>query len=268
MALTNCWSACPYPGGPIPRISIQDRRPWTRRFTMSENASDRPKPESKLRDALAGVGFHHLSEGWTYKQFRAVCEQLGEIYHEAEVRLGASRPRNYQLPDAIDFHNDHASAEIVAWYCVETEPDGGAMRLLDLAPAASRLTPDQRDALTRIGVEDNAVWGGRAPVPLALKSDGGLRFHYVPWLPMYPEDTEARWALEAFRLAVRDMIHGRAVKNVEALAVDAWAFDLIKLKRRVRRRSRSISRPATPSSSTTIGSLTAGEPYLLRAHVT
>lgn len=166
----------------------------------------------EIMAVLAAEGYCWFRRETTAGEFRAVCEALGEIVYEADVRMGGARPRNYQLPAAIDFHNDHVSAEIAAWRCVEIEPGEGSMQLLDLAPICNALEPSEREALTRVGIADNAAWGGGAPVPLALPTETGFRFHYVPWLHKFPEDAAARVALEKFEAAIRGAIGSSAVE--------------------------------------------------------
>ena len=165
-----------------------------------------------IEAALAEDGYCWVSGETTEQQFRSACNALGEIVYEADIRLGGARPRNYQLPAAIDFHTDHVSAEIAAWHCVEIEPGAGAMMLLDLAPISDSLEPSEREALERVGIADNAAWGGGAPVPLAMPAGAGVRFHYVPWLEKYPQDAAARAALERFEYAVREAIETDTVE--------------------------------------------------------
>lgn len=166
----------------------------------------------KIETALAESGYCWVRQETSADEFRDACEALGEIIYEADVRMGGERPRNYQLPAAIDFHNDHVSAEIAAWRCVEAEPDAGAMLLLDLAPICNLLEPSEREALARVGIADNAAWGGGAPVPLALPAGKGFRFHYVPWLQKFPQDAAAGAALEKFEFAVREAIETQAIE--------------------------------------------------------
>lgn len=175
-------------------------------MTTADTVSAEALPVEKVKSALAETGYFWICNDTSGHQFRAVCEALGEIVYEADVRMGGERPRNYQLPAAIDFHTDHPSAEIAAWHCVEVEPGGGAMQLLDLQPIGNLLGPTDREALSRIGIADNAAWGGGAPIPLATPWEDGLRFHYVPWLQKFPQDEGARIALVNFEHAVREAI--------------------------------------------------------------
>lgn len=165
-----------------------------------------------IKSTLANSGYLWDRTETSQGRFREACEALGEIVYEADIRMGGARPRNYQLPGAIDFHTDHPSAEIAAWHCLEVEPGGGAMQLVDLAPIADSLKPAERDALSRIGIADNAAWGGGAPIPLATPSDQGLRFHYVPWLQKFPRDEDARMALVNFERAVSEAIQTSVIE--------------------------------------------------------
>jgi hypothetical protein len=151
-----------------------------------------------IEAAVSSQGYCYLSEGWTEDKFRDVCGRFGEIFYEADVKLGGERPRNYQLPREIGFHTDHVSAEYAAWLCVVREPVDGAMQFVDLKKASDRLSPAEQEALLRVGVTDNAAWGGGEPIALCARTQQGIRFHYVPWLDMFAADGEAAAALEKF----------------------------------------------------------------------
>lgn len=152
----------------------------------------------RVKAELADSGICWVRQDVEPAQFRESCERLGSIVYEADITMGASRPRNYQLPAAIDFHTDHVCAEIVAWHCLSIEPGRGAMQFLDLAPIGESIGAERAAALGRVGVADNAAWGGGQPIPLALPRNGGLRYHYVPWLRKFTQDPAAQEALEAF----------------------------------------------------------------------
>ena len=169
-------------------------------------------PVEMLQQELAENGYCWVREEWDATQFRDCCEALGEIIYEAEVRMGGDRPRNYQLPAAIGFHTDHVTAEIAAWRCVTIEPGEGAMQLLDLAPIGDSLSETQREALARVGIVDNAAWGGGAPIPLALPRSDGLRYHYVPWLQRFPGDWDAKDALDAFERGFQEAVANNVVE--------------------------------------------------------
>lgn len=168
-----------------------------------EPRTDGPLVAGDVADALKDQGVYWYTGDVTLDRFRAVCEDLGEVFYEADVRLGAERPRNYQLPQPIDFHTDHVSAEIAAWYCLEREADGGCMRFLDLAPVARELSAEDLDALTRVRVPDNAVWSRSGDIPMCTPNGALPAFHYVPWLKLNAPDPEARAALGRFEALVR-----------------------------------------------------------------
>jgi len=155
----------------------------------------------QIGSALADIGIFVIEDELTDDQFRNASGHFGDIVYESEVRMGAERPRNYQLPAAIDFHTDHVMAETIAWRCVASEPGGGEMRFLDLQKIADTLDATEQSALARVGVPDNAAWGGGEPIALALPRSGGLRFHFVPWLHCHPYDWEAAAAFGKFEQA-------------------------------------------------------------------
>ncbi len=159
-----------------------------------------------IRDQVSRVGYCHLSEGWEEGRFRDLCLDFGEIFYEADVKMGGDRPRNYQLPEAIGFHTDHVTAQTVAWFCLIPDANGGAMQLLDLDIARAQMSDAELNALCRVGVTDNAAWGGGEPIALCEPVGEGVRFHYVPWLRMYPADAEAGRALEKFNDLVDEAI--------------------------------------------------------------
>ena len=152
-------------------------------------------PIEDLSGMLAEAGYCWLRRNWTYEAFHDYCAGLGEIFYEADIKMGATRPRNYQLPAAIGFHTDHVSAHTVAWYCIRPDSDGGAMWLLDLKPAVDQLADDDQQALTRVRVPDNAVWSKGGDLPLRERNNGHDKLHYVPWLDLKAPDDGARTAL-------------------------------------------------------------------------
>ncbi len=172
-------------------------------MTQTQTADDSAVTSEGVAAKLADTGICVIDEEVADARFRDISRHFGEIVYEAEIRMGAERPRNYQLPAAIDFHTDHVMAETIAWRCVASEPGGGEMRFLDLQKVADMLEEEEQQALGRVGVTDNAAWGGGEPIPLALPRPGGLRFHYVPWLRSYPYDAAAAAALEKFEQAFR-----------------------------------------------------------------
>jgi len=159
-------------------------------------------PIDGLRATLETDGYCWLRKDWSFEEFRSYCAGLGDIFFEADVRLGGERPRNFQLPQAIGFHTDHASAHTVAWYCVQPDADGGAMWLLDLAPITEALTSEELDALSRVRVPDNAIWSKGGDIPLCVRNNGHTDFHYVPWLSLKAPDTDAGSALSKLQKGI------------------------------------------------------------------
>ena len=157
-----------------------------------------------IREALADTGIYCPSQEFTLDQFRAAAGELGDVFYEADVRMGAEKPRNYQLPAAIDFHTDHASAEIAAWWCEERESDGGAMQFVDLWPVVEAMNDAELEALGRVRVPDNAVWSEGGDIPVCWLSNGRRVFHYVPWLMLDAPDAEARSALAKFENGIAE----------------------------------------------------------------
>jgi len=165
---------------------------------MSDNSFIDDGTVTDIGRDLARDGCFISSETWTQDRFERTASMLGEVVYEAEVKLGSSRPRNYQLPAEIDFHTDHISAEIVGWYCIEPDLDDGAMQFLDLWSVANGMDEEGRDALQRVRIADNAAWGAGAAVPLCTRHHDRLNFHYVPWLATFPADAQAGAALRQF----------------------------------------------------------------------
>lgn len=151
-----------------------------------------------IRRDLAQDGCFISSEFWTQDRFERTAGMLGDVVYEADVKLGSSRPRNYQLPAEIDFHTDHISAEIVGWYCIEPDLDDGSMQFLDLWSVIDGMDVEGTDALQRVRIADNAAWGAGAAVPMCTRHQNRLNFHYVPWLETFPADPDARSALRQF----------------------------------------------------------------------
>lgn len=174
-----------------------------------------------LRATLDDKGYCWLRRDWSFDDFRSYCSGLGDIFFEADIRLGAERPRNFQLPAAIGFHTDHASAHTVAWYCIEPDPEGGAMWLLDIAPVADDLSTDELDALTRVRVPDNAIWSTGGDLPLCVRSNGHADWHYVPWLSLKAPDSDARSALSKLQNGIAK------AEKADIIALDVQPGDAV-----------------------------------------
>ena len=172
-------------------------------------------------EAVSREGYFRSASTATFETFREIADTFGEVFYEADVRMGGQRPRNYQLPAAIDFHTDHVSAEIAAWYCLEREIDGGAMQFLDLAPVAEALSEDELNALARVRVPDNAVWTEGGDIPLCTAEGERWAFHYVPWLDLKVPDAEAKRALDRFEAGVRQ------AKTTSVIELDLLPGELV-----------------------------------------
>jgi len=169
-------------------------------FWMTLMCNDTEFNEVKhIKCALHGDGYFISEDFWSEDVFRNICTSIGEIIYEADVKLGAVKPRNYQQPQAIDFHTDHISAEIVAWQCVVADTNGGAMQLLDLNKVIQKLEVSDRKALGDVLIADNAAWKTtHSKVPMCQEKNGKWHFHYVPWLQTFTENAAAKIALRKF----------------------------------------------------------------------
>lgn len=172
-------------------------------MTLEDVQQDALLRTQDVIDAVSDKGYYRSPSVVSLDLFREVAESFGEIFYEADVRMGGERPRNYQLPAEIDFHTDHVSAEIAAWYCLERESDGGAMQFIDLAPIVGAMSEDELGALERVRVPDNAVWSEGGDIPLCARQNGQRVYHYVPWLELKAPDADAKQALAKLEAGIR-----------------------------------------------------------------
>ncbi len=172
-------------------------------MTSADVQHEQPLLAQEVIETVSREGYFRGPSKTTIDEFRSIAAAFGDVFYEADVRMGGERPRNYQLPSQIDFHTDHVSAEVAAWYCLERESDGGAMQFIDLAPIAEDLSRDELADLARVRVPDNAVWSEGGDIALCTVEGDQVSFHYVPWLDLKVPDDAARRALDRFEAGVR-----------------------------------------------------------------
>jgi hypothetical protein len=190
-------------------------------MTVLDVHHEAPPGARDVIDTVSRQGYYRSPSRVSFEDFRRIAEAFGEIFYEADVRMGGERPRNYQLPAAIDFHTDHVSAEVAAWYCLERESDGGAMQFIDLKPIAEHLSEEQLAALGRVRVPDNAVWSEGGDIPLCTKENGRWSFHYVPWLELRAPDGAARNALDRLEAGIAQ------AKSASIIECDLLAGEMV-----------------------------------------
>ncbi len=190
-------------------------------MTLEDLHQDAPLRSQDVIDAVSEKGYYRSPSVVSFETFREIAEGFGEVFYEADVRMGGERPRNYQLPAEIGFHTDHVSAEIAAWYCLERESDGGAMQFIDLAPIANGMTEDELGALERVRVPDNAVWSEGGDIPLCARQNGQWVFHYVPWFALKAPDGAAKLALEKFEAGIEQ------AKSTDLIELDLAPGELV-----------------------------------------
>ncbi|HUH01475.1 MAG TPA: TauD/TfdA family dioxygenase [Kofleriaceae bacterium] len=126
--------------------------------------------------------------------------ELGEVVGRERIMLHVTS-RNLHSTDAISFHTDSPIADLVAWYCVRQDPDGGATSFLDLGALGQVLDPETFEDLRLVRHRCPSQRRARlVDVPLLLDEGTAARprFFFTPWLIDPGLDQRALAAYRAF----------------------------------------------------------------------
>ncbi len=187
--------------------------------TLFANATDIQVLYQSLRQALDTQGYAHIRTPLSDDTFRQLAHALGAMTSETHIRIDPSRqqaqsrnrktrhsrPGVYQA-EALHLHTDNPQNDVLAWYCVNQDPEDGASLLLDLGEVSSHFSPDELRVLHSIRLwyttrhpETDVESFIQHPL-LEMTHDGARpRVYYVPWLLLEAYSPEQRRVLERFQ---------------------------------------------------------------------
>ena len=197
-------------------------------MTVAKSTVRRALSRDVIQRTVDKYGFCAYATGQSYDEFLSFCGQFGEVFHIADVKLvGGPRPRAYQRADEVEFHTDHISARLAAWYCIEREPTGNEMRLIDLAPLGTKMSADELTALSRAKIylrkPEHGAWE-EGHIPVWQTRDGRDLYQYIAWSPPAFEDGAAQAAFERFQGLINNAIRSDVIE-VDLQKGDALFLD-------------------------------------------
>lgn len=176
---------------------------------------------ASIRKVLATEGHLHLTWPMSMEQYEQIAARLGTIVLRSDVKVDLDRARNQEevrhirgrggiySPSPLQLHTD-PNADLVSWYCVEQDEEGGPMLMLDTGNLEEHFSPQQVEILSRVELwspsrKSETEPETLTPTPLLCRKNGRYKIFYAPWLLRDSYDTEATSVLEKF-LAYLNML--------------------------------------------------------------
>ncbi len=145
-------------------------------------------------------GFAHIKQPLSQNAFEALVYQLGSIELRTDLVVDPkmkqlqqasrsynkiNRPSVYQA-DALAFHTDRPTFNLLGWYCVQQDEVDGAILLLDTINIGDYFTPAEISLLSRVKVSYMMInpTSNEEEVfyePLISKYNTTYRVFYIPW---------------------------------------------------------------------------------------
>jgi hypothetical protein len=174
-----------------------------------------------IRIALETDGYLHLAWPMTMENYEAIAGRLGAIVQKRDIIVDLARAQSQEQgrvvkgrggtfsPKPLGFHTD-PTADLVSWYCVEQDDDGGPMLMLDLGDLEKHFSAEELEILGRVELlcpvrkHSEAEQETYTPVPLISKANGRFKVFYASWLLRESEDPSVRKIMEKFAAYLRN----------------------------------------------------------------
>ena len=88
-----------------------------------------------------------ITTATSIEDYKNLCQAIGTPKQYADVHIDPSKKEYKYSSDSIPFHTDNPTMDILGFYSVFPENDGGDNLLLDSRPLLNQLTPEERKAL-------------------------------------------------------------------------------------------------------------------------
>jgi len=172
-------------------------------------AADLQQLRTTLVDHLSRYGFAYLATPISEPLFEALALQLGAVAQRNDIIIDRAqhaerqRGRRSEAPtvyqaESLGLHTDVASADLLAWYCVEQDDHDGTTLLLDSQNMSDYFTANELAMLSQIQnpyLYPKPGLGGLGVARAPVVAHGGGRyriFFYIPWsLPTKVEPAQA-----------------------------------------------------------------------------
>jgi hypothetical protein len=163
--------------------------------------------------ALESMGYAHMKQPHSLEAFEQLAQQLGSIVMRTDLAITPDRSSIVYKSDAIAFHQDNPTINILGWYCVRQDDVDGSALLLDTGDVADRFSPEELEVMRGIrvryphpdpqyhnpdkGLIAHLLW------PLLTGEAKRPKVYYVPWLLLDSYDENQSTGLAKFARYLR-----------------------------------------------------------------
>jgi hypothetical protein len=181
--------------------------------------------------AISRQGYAHVTKPMSVEGFEAIARRLGSIAMRTDLTITPGRSSIVYKPDAIAFHQDNPSMNIIGWHCVQQDEFDGSARLIDTADVVDHFSANQLAIMTGIYVKcpdadpsrHNPDKGLVAYIlwPMLTKKPTRCEVYYVPWLLLESYTAEQQEVIDQFDeyLRAKEIINIR-LNQGETLFID------------------------------------------------
>jgi hypothetical protein len=158
--------------------------------------------------ALEQHGYAHITKPLDVESFEALAARLGFIAMRTDLAITPGRSSIVYKPDAIAFHQDNPTINIIGWYCVQQDDIDGSAQLIDTVDIADHFTLEQLTIMTGIEIRcPDADPGRHNPDkglisyflwPMLTKKSMRCEVYYVPWLMLDSYSAEQQQVIQKF----------------------------------------------------------------------
>lgn len=144
-------------------------------------------------------GFVHIQNSLSQVDYERLVRDVGVVVSRSDIRLDPDRVRLQQItrkikerpsayrPEALSFHSDNPTVDLLSWYCVEQDKEDGSVLLLDTSDLTDNFSSSQLEELSAIRIwfseriqdtEEEKL----TEAPVLSRTASGYAVYYQPWL--------------------------------------------------------------------------------------
>jgi hypothetical protein len=172
--------------------------------------------------AIESLGYAHMKEPHSLETFERLAQQLGSVVMRTDLAITPDRSSIVYKSDAIAFHQDNPTMNILGWYCVQQDDVDGSALLLDTGDVTGHFSPEELEVMRGISVRyphpdpqyHNPDQGRIAHLlwPLLTGKAKRPEVYYVPWLLLDSYDETQNRVLEKFARYLRAKEENRVIR--------------------------------------------------------
>lgn len=144
-------------------------------------------------------GFAHITQSISFSAFETIATEMGTIELRSEIKIDdgqaqqlhktrkvKARPSPYQA-DALGFHSDNPTMDVLAWYCLKQDENAGSTLLIDTSDLASYFSESEMAGLGKLNLwyslrsrdtDEEQLF----QISLVMVKNGKYYVYYQPWL--------------------------------------------------------------------------------------